>query len=37
MVPGALSSGLVAPSIFRPIATTSFPSHAMHTTGPEIM
>lgn len=37
MVPGALASGLVSPSILRPIATTSLPSQAMQTTGPEIM
>lgn len=37
MVPGALASGLVSPSILRPIDTASLPSQAMHTTGPEIM
>lgn len=34
MVPGALSNGFVAPSIFRPVATASLPSHTIQTTGP---
>jgi hypothetical protein len=32
MVLGALSSGLVAPSIFRPVATASFPSQTCQST-----
>jgi hypothetical protein len=34
IVPGADSKGLVAPNIFRPVATASLPSQTMHTTGP---
>ena len=34
IVPGADSKGLVAPNIFLPVETASFPSHTMQTTGP---
>jgi len=37
IVPGALSRGLVAPSIVRPVATTFLPSHTIATTGPLVM
>lgn len=36
-VPGADASGLVAPSIARPVLTASSPSQTMATTGPEAM
>lgn len=36
-VPGAEASGLVAPSITRPVLTASRPCQTMATTGPEAM
>jgi len=36
-VPGSETDGLVAPMIFRPVATTFLPSHTIATTGPDIM
>jgi hypothetical protein len=33
IVPGSDASGLVAPMILRPVATTFLPSHTMATTG----
>ena len=37
IVPGAESSGLVAPSMVRPVFTTLFPCQTMQTTGPDNM
>jgi len=37
MVPGDEASGLVAPSIVRPVFTTSFPCQTIATIGPEFM
>ena len=37
IIPGSDASGLVAPSILRPVLTASRPSQTMATTGPEAM